>query len=64
MVKFVVHQKKGGIHAIYRSVMGNSGNSKLTECSKNICPAISGKPPAETGGFYFIETKMLNKRSN
>ena len=47
MCTFTPHQKKGGIHAIYRSVMDHSGNYRLTVCPQNNLPAYAA------GGHQF-----------
>jgi hypothetical protein len=39
-------KQKGGIHAIYRSNMGSSGNDQLTECSKNNLPGLRRREPS------------------
>jgi hypothetical protein len=40
---FSIHQRKGGIHAIYRSIMDAFGYYRVTGLSpKIICPCIRG----------------------
>jgi hypothetical protein len=50
---FTIEQKKGGIHAIYRSIMETFGWYRLTGfIQKNICDVHSSKPLIFFSGFF------------
>ncbi len=59
---FIVHQRKGGIHAIYRSIMDAFGYYRVTGLSpKIVCRQKMPGPPVQLVAFLLKRSESMKR---